>query len=469
MRVLILHPSQRVHPNYIDYPAFESLAAWNVADYLKIKGHDVSLIDAYCLPASDWKREPEHIRIGVTQNRLLEEIQNRANEQPAEVAIVQLGPFAVQAPDDDNLFFLIRALRQAHPSVTVVLADLHIGGMNYVAYDPSRFLSSPGRPDILLRYEAEVELEKLLTALENDRNISKKVIDGVPLSGPLQGDGGYALVDLDAYRELLSRMLQQEQRPNPFAVNTATLPFKSSRGCCFSCSFCTSHPAHASGARREWRPLSPEALERQLSWLSERPGVEKLLVLDEAANIGRDHFDRLLQLAYKAGLKLEFPNGLRADLLTQNQIERLAELISLLSLSPESGAATVLSRIIGKQQSLEAVELATQQAYKARLPVALHFIVGLPGESRQEIGQTFAFATRMYERYGARPWMQFAVALPGTRLFEQCQEKGLLPDPLPRDFGPVFQGTPMLKDGTCAVSNAELQRLKHALDCRIRE
>ena len=77
----------------------------------------------------------------------------------------------------------------------------------------------------------------------------------------------------------------------------------------------------------------------------------------------------------------------------------------------------------------------------------LHFIIGLPGETRKQIGETLYFAEKMYSSYGAVPLLQFAVTLPGTRLFDECAAKGLLPDELPIDYNPLFQGRPMLKDG----------------------
>lgn len=465
MRVLLIHPPVRVHRAHIDYPLFTGLAVWHTAAMLEQAGHAVRVLDAFAVPGATLHPEESRTHLGLPAAQLAA----RLADAPFDAVVLHLSPFSVQQPEPSPLRELIAAMRRHNPEIPVILADMHIGGMNYLAYDPARYLKQPWRPDWLVRYEPEIALPALLASLEGgagplpDR---QRAIDGEPPGGPLSSYDGrlYAHADLPAFRAFLARALAADTRPRPFALDSGTLPFKSSRGCCFSCRFCTSNPAAAAGFRREWRPFEPEQLRAQLRSLTGAGGVTRLWVLDEAANIGGEHFDRLLDGLEEAGLPAEFPNGLRADRLSDAQLERLAGRIGCLSLSPESGSAFVLDRLIGKRQSLEAVERVTRRARELGLAVALHFIVGLPGERREDIHATFTLARRLFDECGARPWVQFAVALPGTPLFARCQAKGLLPDPLPTDYGPVFQGGPMLKDGACGLSNADLLRLRDALE-----
>ncbi len=464
MRVLWIHPPLRVHTQHIDYPAFASLAVWQNAAHLAACGHSVDVLDAFALPTADRRDDPPYFVLGAT----LDEMESRIAEARFEVAILHLGAFSVQNPDPALLWRLVAACRAGCPDAPVIFADAHIGGMNYVAYDPGRYLTHPNRPDWLVRYEGEVALASLLDTLEkhpSDSPLRAQPIDGRPLKGPLSAYGGevYRQVDLRAYRAFLARALAADTRPNPFAATPGTLPFKASRGCCFACRFCTSNPAAAAGIPREWRPLDGPDLEAQLAAFAALEGVDKLWVLDEAANVGREHFDRLLDGAIRHGLKLEFPNGLRADKLSREQVAKLAGLISRLSLSPESGSPGVLDRLIHKHQSLERVEEVARWAQEDGLPVGLHFMVGFPGESAEDIRSTFFVARDLYVRTGAEPWVQFVVALPGTAVFETCRKNGWLPDSLPIDYNPLFQDTPMLKDGACGLSNTELINLKRAL------
>lgn len=460
MQVLLIHPPLRVHREHIDYPAFSSLALWHNAAQLSARGFEVSVLDSLAMSTAGRIEGSPYFELGVKIDDFLLEMDKR----DCQAAVVHLNPFVVQDPKKDILRRIVRRLRDRRPEIVVVFADMHIGGMNHIAYEAEDFLNASDAPDYLLRYEAEESLTHLLFDLESGKigkNETGGLIDGKPLETlSTYGAAIYEQVDLQAYGRFLTEVFLSDHRPNPFGADGRTLPFKSSRGCKHSCIFCTSRPGRAEA---RWRHLPEKDLARQIDRLGKLPAVNKLWVLDEAANLEGGHFDRLLDESENAGLKLEFPNGLRADRLDENRLARLAERISLLSLSPES-ASTETLKLIGKGQNLESVEQAVRMAHSINLPVALHFIVGLPAERKKDITATFRFARRMFEDYGARPWVQFAVALPGTELFGQALKAGLLPDPLPVDYGPCFQGGPMLADGACEVSNTDLIRLKAALE-----
>ncbi|RJO65886.1 MAG: radical SAM protein [Myxococcales bacterium] len=469
MRVLVVQPPLFVHREHIDYPAFVSLAAWTVAAHLRAAGIDVELADAFLMDGADFHAGEPYSTLGSPPEKFWAELQRRR----FAAAVVHLDPFTVQAPDDGWLGPTFAALRAANPGAPIVLADLHIGGMNYVDYDPSHYVNRPDGADYLLRFEGEASLAAFAQALARGEEPPwprGAAVVGEALAAPLPAYGGclYENVDLAAYGRFLARWLERNPRPNVFAVTAGTVPFKASRGCCFACRFCTSRLAEGYGQRAGWRPVETEGLAATVAALGRRPGVDKLFVLDEAANVAAAHFEALLDAAEAASLKLEFPNGLRADRLTEPMIARLAGLISVLSLSPESGAQSVVDRLMGKHQDLAAVERAAAAAKRRALPVVLHFLIGWPGETKRETVETIALARRLWEEYGAEPWVQFVVPMPGTALFETCRAKGLLPDPLPRDYGPAFQGGPLLRDGACELKNADLVRLRDALAAAVR-
>jgi len=470
MRVLLLHPPLQVNYNHIDYPALSSLALWQNAACLKHHGYEIRVLDAFSLSTSQKTSTKPYFYIGPEKKEFIREL----SKESFDVAIIHLDQYLVQYPQKEFLSGIIAACRKLQPNAKLILADMHIGGMNYVAYDPARFLESKYAPDWLVRFESEMGLLTLLEAIQDGvshRIDSGKPVDSALLPGPIStfDDSIYEMVDINLYLDFLTKYTESDDRVNPFKLDGTTIPFKSSRGCCFDCNFCTSHPSGMAKHRRQWRPLVPEEMESQIDKISRNTRVEKLFVIDEAANIGQDHFSRLLSHCEKHHLKLEFPNGLRADKLNRKFVERLAEKISLLSLSPESGSKNILSNVIGKKQTLAEVQRATLWAYDNKLPTALHFMIGMPGEKRTDIAKTFAFAQKMFEDYGAEPWLQFAIPIPGTALFEECEKQGLLPDELPIDYNPLFQGNPMLKNGSVEVPNGEMKRLKKALEDKVRK
>jgi radical SAM superfamily enzyme YgiQ (UPF0313 family) len=87
----------------------------------------------------------------------------------------------------------------------------------------------------------------------------------------------------------------------------------------------------------------------------------------------------------------------------------------------------------------------------------IHFMIGLPGETKQEINATLEVALGLYDRTGAFPSVQFATPLPGTRLARKAKEAGRVL-PLIADYGPHFQKA--LSIETDAFSLADLRRFK---------
>ncbi len=456
-RILLVRPPLRVHRNGIDYPAFIGFGCWWNAAYLRKEGFDVEVLDAFQLPdASCGEPDAQGYRwFGPPIRSFLAQL----GAIRSDLAVIHFDPFGVQNPSDNLLATVVGGLRRAQPNRPVWLADMHVGGMNYIAYDPHSVADWPIVPDGILTGETENSLKSLAISppsrtgeLDVRRGISPQRLSG--LNGSL-----YEALDLEAFSAFLSTVYPSGAQADPFGFDSGSIPIKASRGCPHHCLFCTGHAA-ARGGKTPWRPVPVEDLADAVGFLETRPKVSRLVFLDEAANVQPSHFDALLDLLENTRLEASFPNGLRGDALNREQVKRLAGCIGLLSLSPESGDAGVLQGVIGKRMDLEQIERVATWAHEFDLPCLLHFMIGLPGETRTQIETTLNFARRLHERTGARPLLQFVVALPGTRLYDMARENGWLPDPLPRDFNPLFQEGPMLGDGACEVSREELVAIK---------
>jgi hypothetical protein len=67
------------------------------------------------------------------------------------------------------------------------------------------------------------------------------------------------------------------------------------------------------------------------------------------------------------------------------------------------------------------------------VPLLVHYMIGLPGETAAEVNATLAFALDLYDEHGAWPAVQYATPLPGTAL---AAGRSL---PVVDDWGPHFQ------------------------------
>jgi MoaA/NifB/PqqE/SkfB family radical SAM enzyme len=104
--------------------------------------------------------------------------------------------------------------------------------------------------------------------------------------------------------------------------------------------------------------------------------------------------------------------------------------------SAESGVQRVVDEVVGKQLDLSAIVKAAEHAHAEGVPSMIHFIVGMPGETAEDINGTLAFAHDLYLRFGAWPAVQFSTPLPGTGL---AKGRAL---PVVDDWGPRFQAAP---------------------------
>jgi radical SAM superfamily enzyme YgiQ (UPF0313 family) len=109
----------------------------------------------------------------------------------------------------------------------------------------------------------------------------------------------------------------------------------------------------------------------------------------------------------------------------------------------------VLRKIIRKPLNLKRVPPIVKACRNAGMGISAFFVVGFPGESKADIEKTFDFAMNM----GVDQACFFtATPYPGTALFAQCVEEGLIETPV--DYTKLRVGRPVF--GTADWSAAEL-------------
>ncbi len=138
------------------------------------------------------------------------------------------------------------------------------------------------------------------------------------------------------------------------------------------------------------------------------------------ANLDRMRFSNLLLILESLDLRVVFPNGLRADLLDAEHVQKLSEMSSGLKVSLESAVRRVQREIICKNLDPESVWKVAEICQQYSLPLEVHGIIGLPGETRAEIMETLRYCDSLHEKFHVVPRIQFATPLPGTNLHDTC-------------------------------------------------
>ncbi|MFT3769696.1 MAG: radical SAM protein [Minicystis sp.] len=463
--VAIVFPPLRVSRDFIDYPYFADLGAVQAAAVLRAAGHEVALVDAFaiegatCAPLDDG-----HVRLGAPAAAVHARI-------PKEAAAIVMAftPFHRPPARDALLGEVLEAIRRDHPSTPIVLADLYQSGQHVVDARPTDTLASYPEVDVLVRYEAEEILPALIHDLIAGGRSTPRVVDGgepAPLDSiPLPA---WDLVDLDRYFHFHDDVVRGLGRPSwAFPIDGRSVPVLTSRGCPYRCVHCSSNPT----SRRDGRLVAPKTqrrysagyLDRLFADLKAR-GARRLHLLDELVNVNESHFDAVMGLLEKHDLRFEVPNGMRADYILPAHFATMKGRMTTLSVSAESGVQRVVNEVVDKKLDLQAIGEAARGAAAVGLPMLVHFMIGLPGETRREINGTLEFALKLHEETGAWPSVQFATPLPGTRLAAIAAERGRVL-PLINDYGPHFQQHPSIE--TEHVTLTELERFKWTFDRRM--
>jgi MoaA/NifB/PqqE/SkfB family radical SAM enzyme len=499
-RIAVVFPPVEVSRDFIDYPYFADLGAVQATAVLRECGLglevEVDIIDALAIAGATVRPAGEsRLLLGAPARGdrggnvgLVDVVGSR------DLLVVAFTPFHRPPHRDEALGSLLAALRENNPTAPIVLADLYQSGQHVVDAPSEEVLRAYPEVDIFLRYEAEASLPGLVKRLLADgrpdqpcAEHGEEVADLNTLPLP-----AWESVDLEAYWALHDELVLQLGRGHwAFPIDRSAMPLLTTRGCPFRCLHCSSNPGLSPGQPKRQRRYAPEYVERYLDQL-QALGAGRVQFLDELANVNERHFDALMEAVAVRDLPFEIPNGVRADYVLTRHLEAMHGRLTTLSVSAESGVQRVVDEVVGKDLDLTAITQVAESAQSANVPLLVHFMIGLPGETRAEINQTLEFAVDLFERFGAWPSVQFATPLPGTRLAKVAEatatSTGLA---LPvvngsapahaahgthaahalhalhalHDWGPHFQQHPSID--TEAFSRDDLRAFKRTFDLRL--
>ncbi len=339
-----------------------------------------------------------------------------------DLALVHWTPFHATHAVDHGLWELLAALRRRRPDASLGLVEAHIGGMHHVEMDGGALLATYPQADFFIRHEAEETLASTdwRTLLGDVTGTPVTDLDRFPLPA-------WDLIDPAAFDGFLAAYLTATRKANPFRIGPGSRPAVLSRGCPYACAFCTSGPPAAGPGGRRYRPLAPSKVEALLDALIDH-GARHLVILDDAANV-RPDFSGVIEAILARDLAFDIPNGLRADRLDRDTVGLLVRGGGPLSISAESAAPRVQEEIIGKGVDLDAVTQVAAWTKEAGGRLLVHWMVGLPGERRDETRATLAAAQDLLDRFGAVPLIQYASPLPGAPMGGVSVAPGGFEDP----------------------------------------
>ncbi len=327
------------------------------------------------------------------------------SEFPADV----IGLTALTA-EFRSMHRLARVARAVRPGAVVLAGGPHPSA------DPEDTVANDAI-DAAVIGEGELTLEDVLRRVVRDEPWQD--VPGLALRGP---DGRVrhnaprpAIEDLDSLPmpafDLTDVEAYSHRRGMSQSGKRRYMPITTSRGCPYRCTYC--HDIQG----KSFRAHGPAWVLRMVDELRERWDVHSFDVTDDIFNFDAE---RMLEICKgfvaRPDVTFACPNGIRADRMTPEQAERMADAgLEYVAIAIET-AVPRLQKQIRKHLRFDKVLPVIDVFSRRRVLVSGFFMVGFPGETEPEMQATIDFACRskLHTAY-------FFVTTPfaGTEMHEQ--------------------------------------------------
>jgi radical SAM superfamily enzyme YgiQ (UPF0313 family) len=208
----------------------------------------------------------------------------------------------------------------------------------------------------------------------------------------------------------------------PEPNNAPTLPILATRGCPYTCTFCTSPDMW--GTRYFMR--SPQNVFNEMVELNKKYGTKSIEFYDLTAIIQKRWVLELAELIknYDKKIYWKIPSGTRSEALDAEVAQALMESgCYTLTYAPESGSPRMLEAI-HKKVSIPKMLESIRGSKKAGLYLFINMILGLPGETHKDVWQSIWFIARCSWLGVDEVHLGIFRPYPGTALHKQLVERG---------------------------------------------
>lgn len=207
------------------------------------------------------------------------------------------------------------------------------------------------------------------------------------------------------------------KRKKGFVSSPVSIPYArilTSRGCPQHCIFCQTDAIHGD----QFRARSADNVLKELLWLKETYGITSFVIDDDNFFVDKQRVKRLLQGMIDKNLNLAWKAFNAAVFHIDEDVLELMKKsgCDYLNCSVESGVPRVLHEIIRKDAiDFKHIEKIIKKCKELNIFTCTNFVVGFPGETWDEIRETFRRAEELGFDY-----VKFNIAMPypGTALYD---------------------------------------------------
>lgn len=429
MKILFIKP-----PNFGLYHEIERYYPVGIA-YLAAAlceaGHKVKIFDCLVyteenyvmeyetLPGGQKEKVDNHpswrnvIYWGARKERIMESVEEF---MPDIVSITSM-----HTPMYDSAYMVVDMIKAIYPNIIIFMGGPHPS----IAYE---HVLKNARVDYVLLGEGENSIVELVNCIEN--KIEPYDVDGIVFIPQKK--------NLRCNRELPNGTKYYLKEKAEWICNLDELPFPAahlleiekyerisiitSRGCPFTCSFCTVHPT----VGYKYRARSPENVVKEIEWYINNFNVHKFNIEDDNFTFDYDRANKILDLIISKNLSvsINFPNGITALFLDENFVKKLVKVgIKGSFIGLETTSSERLKKLTKTFTSLERVKQIITWFRKNNSKIGASLIVGFPDQTLEEMIEDIVRLMENKVEFGtANP----CYPIPMSQLYDECIDKGFI-------------------------------------------
>jgi anaerobic magnesium-protoporphyrin IX monomethyl ester cyclase len=224
----------------------------------------------------------------------------------------------------------------------------------------------------------------------------------------------------------------------PYCRDFPVKIFLASRGCPYSCAFC-SMPAYRRlyAGQPFYRVRDPEKVVAEIQAYRRRRPLRFIYLFDDTFGIDEDWLVRFCE-AYGRDVRIPFCVQVRADLVTDRKVALMVGAgLAHAALGLETGSEKLRFDLLEKRISDEQLLAAARVFKQHRIPLMTYNLLGVPGTTLADDLQTLRFNWRMAADFADGYMFQ---PYPQTAFAERAKQQGLIsgdPDQVPRTIKSV--------------------------------
>ena len=196
-----------------------------------------------------------------------------------------------------------------------------------------------------------------------------------------------------------------------------------SRGCPYKCTFCTASTFY----QQRYKGRSPLKVVDEMEMLVKKYGAEMIIVDDENLTFDMKRIEQIMDIMIERELKVQWyaEVGLSISRLNRDIISKMKKTgFKELRLALESGDAQML-KVMKKPLVLRQAREAVQWAREADIRVICFLLMGMPGETLEQMQNTVDFAAEIGFDWHV---ISMVLPLPGTQIYKDLMAKGFKVD-----------------------------------------